>query len=387
MAVLSNFIEMQRLLFLTLSSFYPEAGGGSEISMAFLLHKLRKQGWEIEVICKGRKTLWHSWNFMWQCLKGWILSEPLRCFVEERSLGYKCYRQLRGNEGLNHEFKDFFLETLHCFNPTIVTSTTGGGHYQEKIRLLNLAAQQGYPVFLFVRNVDQSGSVGIRAQIPDNIRVIANSPFVASVLSKRNINVAGVVLPLIEKEACQVRNRSRMYITFMNPIREKGVHIAIEVARRMPERRFLFVKGKWAKRAYRREDPYMKLVHGIPNVTVWEFQSDVKRVYQVTDVLLIPSQFLETFCRVIVEAHANGIPTVAADRGGISYTVGSGGILVQETENPDAYVRALKALEDEHLYNKLSHLAYENSSRKEFSPEFQLQTFLDIIESTRLLKH
>jgi len=38
--------------------------------------------------------------------------------------------------------------------------------------------------------------------------------------------------------------RKRQYITFINPIPQKGLDVAIEIARCLPQERFLFVKGK-----------------------------------------------------------------------------------------------------------------------------------------------
>jgi glycosyltransferase involved in cell wall biosynthesis len=117
-------------------------------------------------------------------------------------------------------------------------------------------------------------------------------------------------------------------------------------------------------------------------VEVWNHQQDMRRIYAVTDILLVPSQFDETFGRVIVEAQVNGIPVVASKVAGIPYTLGQGGILVEPKDKPQGYVEALQRLRtDETLYRQLSALALENSQRLEFDPEQQVNNFIRFVES------
>jgi glycosyltransferase involved in cell wall biosynthesis len=117
-------------------------------------------------------------------------------------------------------------------------------------------------------------------------------------------------------------------------------------------------------------------------VEVWEHQQDTRQIYAVTDILLVPSQFYETFGRVILEAQVNSIPVVAANVGGIPYTLGQGGILATPHDDPDAYVDALRVLRtDEGFYKQLSTLAFQNSQRPEFDSEYQVNNFISFIES------
>jgi glycosyltransferase involved in cell wall biosynthesis len=117
------------------------------------------------------------------------------------------------------------------------------------------------------------------------------------------------------------------------------------------------------------------------NVKIWDNQKDMRSVYAVTDILLVPSQFIETFGRVIIEAQLNGIPVVAADVGGIPYTLGQGGFLVKPKDKPEVYVDVLQQLRaDRNLYEDLSLAAIKNSERPEFNPYQQVDNFIHFVE-------
>jgi len=65
------------------------------------------------------------------------------------------------------------------------------------------------------------------------------------------------------------------------------------------------------------------------NLHLWGDNSDFKRFYDSVRLLLVPSLTEEGFPRVILEAAANGIPTVASSLGGIPEALGDSGILVE----------------------------------------------------------
>jgi glycosyltransferase involved in cell wall biosynthesis len=47
------------------------------------------------------------------------------------------------------------------------------------------------------------------------------------------------------------------------------------------------------------------------NIEVIKHESDMRKIYAVTKILLAPSLIEESYCRVIAEAMANGIPVIA----------------------------------------------------------------------------
>lgn len=359
---------MPKLLFITQRPFYPDSSGGGQHSALYLLNSLKKLGWQIEIICARKFRSRYFWQSFWQSIKG--LRIPFQ-YVMDEDFGYPCWR-LISEFNYHHRWVRFLEQRLQEYKPDVVL-----GHCNPECQLLKYALNQGYQSFYFARCTDHF-EAGMA--LPDGIHVLANSPFAASVISQTSGHTAEVVLPFVEVEKYRVSSRERRYITFINPIPYKGLDIAIETARRLSEEKFLFVKGKSV--AYKhKQDSLLKPVDKLPNVEVWEHQQDMRHVYAVTDVLLVPSQYNETFGRVIVEAQVNGIPVVAADAGGIPYTLGKGGILIQPRDEAQGYVDVLHKLRsDENFYAEMSALALQNSQRQEFDPQYQVQKFVRFVE-------
>ncbi len=360
---------MPKLLFVTEHPFYPDTSGGAQQSSLYLFESLQRLGWEIEVMCG--LSLRSPFT-----RRGWLRSllrlQRPGLVLQDKDLGYPCWRRLSKFTQL-HDWQEWLERRLSKYQPDVVV-----GYSSPNCPLLNYAASRGYPSFYFVRELS---SIEAGETIPAKIHAIANSPFTASQAKRVTHNPVGVVLPFIDVERYRVPQRDRRYITFVNPVPEKGVDQAIEVARRLPEEKFLFVKGKWT-RYQNRPDAFLEIARELPNVDIIDYQSDMRKVYQMTDILLVPSQFTETFGRVIVEAQANSIPVVAAHIGGIPYTLGEGGLLVQPADQAEGYVEALQQLRhSEGVYERLSRQAYANSQRAEFEPQYQVQRFLKFVES------
>lgn len=361
----------RRLLFATSSVFYPDSSGGAEQSLLYLFGGLRRRGWEVELVC-GRSLrsprLWAS-----AAAQVARLRAP-SFFVRDDVHGFRCWRG-PSRFRTHPRWLAWFDRHLAARRPDIVL-----GYNNLTCPLLRRAARAGHPSFFIVRSL--ANLFGASRFIPDDVHLVANSPFTAAITAQATGTPVEVVLPLVDFAAYRAEQRQRRYVTFINPMPEKGAEVALAVARAMPEARFLFVKGKWGDRSYARVGS-----SGLANVEVWEHRDDMRPVYAVTDVLLFPSQWLETFGRVVLEAHANAIPVVAADVGGIPFTLGEGGLLVRPKGEAAAYVDALRRLRsDEQLYRQLSARALANSKRPEFDPERQIDEFVAIVERQLALR-
>ncbi|XGB43808.1 MAG: glycosyltransferase family 4 protein [Nodosilinea sp. LVE1205-7] len=358
---------MYKLLLVTEQSFYPEVSGGSEISTAYLLSELHRRNWQVEVICSSSLKN-SSWSKSW-----WTKIKSLRLFppaFRDLEQGYTVWRIL---SKFTHGKKLIRLleKKLINYRPQVVL-----GLVDINCSLLNHALNRGYHCFYIARVAE---IIEGAEYLPPGLNIIPNSPFIASSLKSLTDQNHGFVLPFVEPTKCKVQHHQKKYVTFINPVPQKGVETVVKVAQNMPDVQFLFVKGNWF--TYKSNEEYfIKEARLLPNVEVWEHQEDVRSIYEVTDILLVPSIFKETFGRVILEAHINGIPVIASNVGGIDYTLGLGGVLIDSSRDFEAYVEAIRTLKsDSKFYSNLSRLAFENSQRPEFDPEFQINNFIAII--------
>ena len=89
-------------------------------------------------------------------------------------------------------------------------------------------------------------------------------------------------------------------ITLVNANENKGVNQFIEIAKRMPNRKFLAIKPY-----YGNLNPMI-----VPNnVELIPFDDDIRNVLKRTRILLMPSYY-ESFGRIAVESMYNGIPVI-----------------------------------------------------------------------------
>ncbi len=170
---------------------------------------------------------------------------------------------------------------------------------------------------------------------------------------------------------CQPNGDAVLYV---NPVPDKGVHIALAIARRLPHRRFLFVRS-WP------EHPDHPLVApDLPNIEAVESVADMRVLYARTRIVLAPSVWEESFCRVVAEGQISGIPAVASDRGGLPEAVGPGGIVVSLGDPIERWCAAIESLFDDGAeYARLSRLAEAHAARAEMAPGAVMTAFARFI--------
>jgi hypothetical protein len=147
-------------------------------------------------------------------------------------------------------------------------------------------------------------------------------------------------------------------ITLINANENKGVHQFLELARRMPDRKFLGV------RPY-----YGNMTTPLPlggNIEWVLFSDDIRTILRRTRILLVPSYY-ESFGRVAVEAMVNGIPVLYSKPAKTSpYPGGSmegmqswiGDAAFQcDRDTPEEWMVAIGLLDDEEMYAKWSEIS------------------------------
>jgi glycosyltransferase involved in cell wall biosynthesis len=367
---------MPRLLYATRKNFYPESAGGAQRSTLEILERLQERGWAVAV---ASLTSIFGPTFRRGQREAVAAGRRPGPTIYDEKLGFPTWRRIQIGRIPGSARFDLMLgnrvmdRIVSEFQPDVVL-----GDSLARCPMLLRPLVHGVPAVYLARSVPVIGTPSI---LPPGLHFLGNSPYSAAALEAITGESVEIVRPVVTATKYRSAERDPRYVTFVNPIPHKGLGVALEVARRMPETRFLFVKGRWSVYEGRQLERLVAPAHELPNVDVWEYQEDMRRVYAATRTLLVPSQFIETFGRVILEAQTNGIPVVGARVGGIPYTMGEGGIVVEPKHDAGAYVAALQRLErDPALHHELSERARTNSEREDFDPDAQIDMLVRFLE-------
>ena len=117
----------------------------------------------------------------------------------------------------------------------------------------------------------------------------------------RSIARTGVIRPIMhESKIVMDAPPDGDAITLVNANVNKGVHQFIELAKRMPTRKFLGVVPYYGE---------LWVPPAPPNIEWIPFDDDVRNILKRTRILLMPSLY-ESFGRIAVEAMYNGLPVL-----------------------------------------------------------------------------
>lgn len=181
----------------------------------------------------------------------------------------------------------------------------------------------------------------------------------------------------------------------VNLIREKGVDTFYDVARAMPDRRFVGIRGGYGEQ--RESAP--------SNVDVVGPTPRIGDVFARARVLFAPSFNVvahrphETFCMAAIEAQSHGLPVIATDACELRHSLGAGAVFVAprgnwngprisigtglkqppvdqdssgvHPHNPADWVESLRMLDDPVTYRMLSRAATANVARFDFDAEMR----------------
>ena len=159
-------------------------------------------------------------------------------------------------------------------------------------------------------------------------------------------------------------------ITLINLFANKGADLFWQLAERMPDRRFLAVRGSYGE----------QIVHDLPNVEVIDNVPGAdmaKLVYSRTRILLMPSEY-ESWGRTGIEAYASGIPVIATPTPGLKESLDDAGIFVPRGDE-EGWQRAIQALDDEVVYRAAASAAKKRS--RQLDPAADLARWRETVEA------
>jgi glycosyltransferase involved in cell wall biosynthesis len=265
-----------------------------------------------------------------------------------------------------------FSEFTQQFNPDVCLFQAEGA-LQSWLRVRNIETIKSY---LYVQN-GLEPTTFIQNQVPLPT-CLSNSKFIQNSLKEKFKLESELLYPAIDVERCRTthlpeKNNEKFTVLFINPNHVKGVDIFLQLAQHFKDIQFKMLEG-WAPISLQLKN----MAEQLGNVECIERTWNIAEIYHSADLLLVPSQWEEAFGRVVVEAHAAGVPTLASNRGGLPEASGDAGFLVDDYSKPLAWAEKLKQLiENKSLIDDKTELMEKNVER--FTPANAAQSFARII--------
>lgn len=267
--------------------------------------------------------------------------------------------------------KDFFNtlgQVIDAYQPDLVWAQLEGAP-----EVLQIARGKGVKGLYFVHDAEFDPAE-LRTMVDLGCTLVASSHFLAGKALAATGQRAHVVHPPMNL-FFDAQGDPEGFVTLINAHKVKGLDTFLEVARRLPNVKFL-LQESWKLKDDALAALQTRLAQ-LPNVTFRHRVSDMRQMYCQTRLLLAPSVWEEGFGMVAVEAQSCGIPVIASVRGGLPESVGDGGLLIQDYRNVDAWVAAVQSvLESPDLYAALSAKALAHARSPDFSPPELARRFL-----------
>jgi glycosyltransferase involved in cell wall biosynthesis len=176
-----------------------------------------------------------------------------------------------------------------------------------------------------------------------------------------NITRTAVVRPLMHEDKIKIVEKFQGdCITLVNANQNKGVAQFIDMAKQMPERKFLAIIPYYGELS---PPPAPDNVEWIP------FDDDIRNILKRTRILVMPSYY-ESFGRIAFEAMYNGIPVIYSKTNpkskypggsteGVETWIKPAGISA-DREKVEEWVTAIEELDNEETYRARSTLVKEH---------------------------
>jgi glycosyltransferase involved in cell wall biosynthesis len=167
----------------------------------------------------------------------------------------------------------------------------------------------------------------------------------------RQIARTEVVRPILHRSKIVMEEELRgNCITLINANQNKGQAVFIDMARKMPDQKFLGILPYYGE---------LHVAQAPSNVEWIKFDDDIRNILRRTRILVMPSYY-ESFGRVAVEAMANGIPVLyskpalksqypGGSTEGMQTWIQPAGVAC-DRDNTDEWVTAIRELQDPEAY-------------------------------------
>ena len=286
----------------------------------------------------------------------------------DRGLGYRVYRGREPHGGVG--------EVVQRFEPSVAVAQAG-----RPMEMAEALLAAGVPTVVYLRDTEFH-QLGSKLRERPALLFLANSLYTARRFHEDYGILPEVIPPIVPPER-YATSPERKSVLFVNPVPEKGLDVALHLATSRPDIPFRFVEG-WPLSGSGRKTLRAR-VRRVRNVRLSRHVLDMRPLYRETKLLLVPTQsgggaFVESWGRVVTEAHCSGIPALASNSGGLPDTVGPGGILVERDSEFPVWEKALARLwDDGEEYTAFSRAARDYSKRPEIRPGTLFSRFRDLV--------
>lgn len=350
-----------RFLFATGRAHLPEQVGGATRSAHTLLELLTAAGHDCDAVV-GLTPGWRR-----HLVRGVrLFSAGKRFYLCDNKNGYRSYRTY------GRFIAPLTQQRICASRPDVLITQIDRAHAIARVGLDN-----GIPTLLYVHDVN----FHLRnwPEPHPHLKFISCSHFVAACLRERLGFESTVIYPPIRLADFLAARRDPRFITLINPVPEKGLELALEIAALLPKRRFLFVQSWPLKPKPRRA--LVERLRSFPNVTLMSATLNIADLYSSTAVLIVPSQSEEAFGRVTLEAQVNGIPVLGRSVGGLPEALHASGTLLAPDAPARAWAEAIEQLlTDDALYAVRSIQARANTARIEFNLNRLVEQFISLVQ-------
>lgn len=199
-----------------------------------------------------------------------------------------------------------------------------------------------------------------------NQYVIYNSDFVKEKLGYNHKGI--VVKPPVDYREYQSVKPKGEYITLVNLNENKGGQQFIEIAKRLPQYKFLGIEGGYYDQI---KD------HTVKNIKYIGQQKDMKAIYESSKIVLVLSEY-ESYGQVAIEAISSGVPVIATPTLGLKESLGESAIFI-ERDNIEGWVNKITELmESKEKWQKESDKGRQRA--KDLDPIKNLKELNDFVE-------
>jgi glycosyltransferase involved in cell wall biosynthesis len=178
-----------------------------------------------------------------------------------------------------------------------------------------------------------------------NVFIIYNSLYASQITPFEN--EYAVLRPPITAKRTVMNPEKNKYITLINMNENKGGNVLKLLAERMPQYKFMGVKGSYGEQV---EQPRCVKIH--------KNTADINEVYEQTRLIIMPSAY-ESWGMVASEACINGIPVIASEAFGLKENLDYAGTII--SGDLIKWKKAIELYDNQAIYKQKSEQALKRA--------------------------